>query len=32
LAAVRGGLPPAPAGVTQPSLAVTVPLRFSPGR
>jgi protein TonB len=32
LAAVRGSLPPAPAGVTQPSLAVTVPLRFSPGR
>lgn len=30
LAAVRGGMPPAPAGVTQSSLAVTVPLRFAP--
>lgn len=32
LAAVRGSLPPAPAGVTVSSLSVTVPLRFSPGR
>lgn len=31
LAAVRGSLPPAPAGFTQPSLSVTVPMRFSPG-
>jgi len=32
LATVRGSLPAAPAGVTISSLAVTVPLRFSPGR
>lgn len=32
LAAVRGSLPAAPAGITQPSLSVTVPMRFSPGR
>ncbi|GBU18302.1 MULTISPECIES: energy transducer TonB [Methylobacterium] len=31
LAAVRGSLPPAPAGITLPSLSVTVPMRFSPG-
>ncbi len=28
LAAVRGSLPPAPAGFDQPSLSVTVPMRF----
>lgn len=28
LAAVRGGLPAAPAGVTQPSLSVTIPLNY----
>ncbi|TXN71362.1 protein TolA, partial [Methylobacterium sp. WL18] len=28
LAAVRGGLPPAPPGVTQPSLSVTIPLNY----
>jgi len=28
LAAVRGGMPPAPAGVTQPSLSVTIPLNY----
>ncbi|WP_284211865.1 TonB family protein, partial [Methylobacterium brachythecii] len=32
LAAVRGSVPPAPAGFGGASLAVTVPLRFSPGR
>ncbi|KQP51734.1 energy transducer TonB [Methylobacterium sp. Leaf108] len=32
LATVRGSLPAAPAGVSVSSLAVTVPLRFSPGR
>jgi protein TonB len=32
LATVRGSLPAAPAGVNVNSLAVTVPLRFSPGR
>jgi protein TonB len=32
LAAVRGTLPAAPPGFTDSSLAVTVPLRFSPGR
>ncbi|WP_336486683.1 energy transducer TonB family protein [Methylobacterium nigriterrae] len=32
LAAVRGTLPAAPAGVTVSSLSVTVPMRFSPGR
>lgn len=32
LATVRGSLPAAPAGVAVSSLAVTVPLRFSPGR
>ncbi|WP_019906824.1 energy transducer TonB [Methylobacterium sp. 77] len=31
LAAVRGSLPAAPAGVTVSSLAVTVPMRFRPG-
>lgn len=29
LAAVRGSLPPAPAGFDQPSLSVTVPMRFT---
>jgi protein TonB len=28
LAAVRGGMPPAPPGVTQPSLSVTIPLNY----
>lgn len=32
LATVRGSLPAAPAGISVSSLAVTVPLRFSPGR
>lgn len=32
MATVRGSLPAAPAGVSLSSLAVTVPLRFSPGR
>lgn len=32
LATVRGSLPAAPEGVSVSSLAVTVPLRFSPGR
>jgi protein TonB len=32
LATVRGSLPAAPAGISLSSLAVTVPLRFSPGR
>lgn len=32
LATVRGALPAAPAGISLSSLAVTVPLRFSPGR
>ena len=32
LATARGSLPAAPEGVVVPSLSVTVPLRFSPGR
>ena len=32
LAAVRGGMPPAPPGVTAASLAVTIPLRFTVAR
>jgi protein TonB len=32
IAAVRGGMPAAPAGVTVPSLSVTIPLRFTVAR